>query len=67
MTGYSHRLGGECATFNLLISIDKKLPKREQRALVIHAVLENYNRSMPHDKVDELEELIIEALDQLEE
>ena len=66
MNGYSHRLGGECAFANLEISVDKALPIREQRLLIIHAILENYFRSIDHDKIDELEALIGEALDQLE-
>ncbi|KKM73570.1 hypothetical protein LCGC14_1409210 [marine sediment metagenome] len=57
--------GGECATSRLVIDIDKKLSARRQRELVIHAVVENYNRGMPHEKVDELTEFIMHGLDQL--
>lgn len=63
---HTHRVGGECATARLDIDIEEALPIREQRLLVIHAILENYFRSIEHDKIDELEALIGEALDQLE-
>ena len=52
---------------NIEIHIDKHLIKRIQENLVIHSVIENYCRNWPHDKVDELEELIREGLDKLTE
>ncbi len=58
--------GGEFAVPRLDIYIDPTLPDRTKRMLVIHSVVENYNRSMPHDKVEELCGFIEEALDQLE-
>jgi O-acetyl-ADP-ribose deacetylase (regulator of RNase III) len=64
---YSLDMGGECACANVEIIIDKRLSPRQQRSRVIHAVIENYCRSWSHDKVDELEELIMEALDKLNE
>jgi len=59
--------GGELTVANINIYIDPDLDMRTQRLLVIHGVIENYNRSMPHDKVDELCSFIEEALDMLEE
>ena len=46
--------------------MDKNLPSRTQIGLIIHAVIENYNRGMPHDKVEELTGFIQEGIDQLE-
>jgi len=62
----SSLVGGECGVPSLAIYVDPSLPERTQRMLVIHAVLENYNRGMPHDKVEQLCGFIEEALDQLE-
>ena len=62
---HSSRIGGECAVANLEILIDKKLPIRTKRELVIHAVIENYFRSICHDKVDEITSLIVDGLDQI--
>lgn len=61
----SSLVGGECGVLSLTIHIDPMLPKRTQRALVIHSVIENYNRGMPHDKVEQLCSFIEEALDML--
>lgn len=59
-------IGGECAKCDLEITVDKHLPLREQQMLVIHSIIENYCQSWPHDKVNELEDLIREGLDQLQ-
>ena len=59
--------GGEYATCNLEITVDDALPIELQRELVIHAVIENYFRSIEHSKIDEITELIVEALDELGE
>ena len=58
--------GGECATCSLEITVDESLTPRTQKALVIHAIIENFNRGLPHDKVDLLTDLLIEGLDQLD-
>ena len=63
----THLTGGEYATADINIYIDPTLDIREQRILVIHTVIENYNRSMPHDKVEELCGFIEDALDLLED
>ena len=63
---YSHLTGGETAVLNVEISVDTTLPSETQRELVIHAVVECYCRSWPHDKIEELTELIQKALEQLE-
>ena len=62
---FSHLTGGEYATCDVVIYVDETLPLEEQRELVIHAVLENYFRSIPHDKIDELTSFITEALSML--
>ena len=62
----SYLTGGECAESQLKIFVDDKLPYHEKRNLVIHAVLENYLLSLCHDKIDELETLISDALDDLD-
>ena len=63
---FTHITGGEHATCNVEISVDTSLILPEQRELVIHAVIENYCCSWNHDAVNELAELIEEALEQLE-
>lgn len=63
----SSLVGGECAVPCLDIYIDPQLPIRTQRMLVIHSIIENYNRSMPHNKVEELCSFMEEALDMLED
>ena len=65
--GLSSLVGGECGVPSLMIYIDPSLPERTQRMLIIHSVIENYNRSMPHNKVEELCSYIEDALDQLGE
>uniref|UniRef100_A0A6M3LB74 Uncharacterized protein n=1 Tax=viral metagenome TaxID=1070528 RepID=A0A6M3LB74_9ZZZZ len=57
---------GECAVCNLEITVDKSLNIKQKQRLVIHAVIENYFRDLCHDKVDEVEDYIVEALEQLE-
>jgi len=57
--------GGEWAVSNLQIYIDPELPYDMRRNLVIHAVIENYNSGLCHDKVDELTDSITDALDRL--
>jgi O-acetyl-ADP-ribose deacetylase (regulator of RNase III) len=66
MSDYLDIHGGECAVTKTEIYVDKNLHPRVQRNLVIHAVVESFCRSWDHDKVEELTELITEALDQLE-
>ena len=56
----------EYGVLNLDIHLDQNLPIRTQQNLVIHAVIENYCGSWVHEKVEELEGHIREALDQLE-
>ena len=59
--------GGEFGVSTLKIYVDPALPIRTQRILVIHSIIENYNRGIPHDKVEELCEFIEGGLDMLEE
>lgn len=63
----SSLVGGECGVSRLDIYVDPTLPERTQQMLVIHSVIENYNRSLPHNKVEELCGFIEEALDKLKE
>ena len=56
----------ECAQMDLRISLEQDLPIRKQRELVIHAIIENFNLSWTHDKIDELTDYITGALDDLE-
>jgi len=58
---------GECALCSLEITIDRNLSPEVKRRLAIHAVIENYCRMWPHAKVDQLEDFIVDALEQLEE
>ena len=58
---------GEYGVVNAEIHVDDALPKLAQRNLVIHAVIEIYCPSWPHNKVEELEEHIADALDKLGE
>ncbi len=59
--------GGEYAISQVDIYVDKNLPLRNQRIVIIHAIIENYCRSWGHGKVEELTGIIIEALDELGE
>lgn len=61
----THFTGGEFGVSRLDIYVDPTLPEKIQRLLVIHSVIENYNRGMAHDKVEELCSFIEEALDML--
>ena len=62
----SHLTGGEFGISNLEVYVDPSLPERTQRALVTHCVIENYFRSLSHEKIEELCGFIEEALDALE-
>ena len=55
--------GGECAVCDLTIYVSNTLDARDKREVIIHAVIENYCRSWPHDKVNQLTEFIQDALD----
>ncbi len=59
--------GGEYAVCNLEIYISKDMTLREKQEVIIHAIIENWNRAWEHTKVEELTEKIMEGLDQLEE
>jgi len=59
--------GGEYTITTSEIYIDEDLDDRTQRMLIIHSVIEVYNRNWTHDKVEELTNYVQDALDQLEE
>ena len=61
----SYLTGGEFGVSSLEVYVDPSLPERTQRALVTHAVIENYFPSLSHGKVEELCGDIEEALDEL--
>ena len=56
-------LGGEYGTLSLDIYIDESLPRRTQINRLIHAVVEGYNCNWENDKVEQLTDLIQDALD----
>lgn len=58
--------GGGYAVNHLDITVDNSLPDRVQRNIVINEVIEAYCRSWHKDAVDELVDLIVDALDQLD-
>ena len=66
ISAYMDIHGGECVSVTVDILVDKNLPARVQRNLVMHGVIENYFRSISHDKVEEVTEILSDALDQLE-
>jgi hypothetical protein len=59
--------GGEYAIADLTIFVDTNLPYPVQKDLVIHSVIENYCMSWTHDKVEELTDHVMLALDLLDE
>ncbi len=61
----SHLTGGGYAICNLDVFIDKSLDYNSQVEILIHEILENYNKGMSHDKVDELTSIICDALFEL--
>lgn len=50
----------------LEITVDSRLDKRVQRNLILHEILENYFRSVDHEKIEELVDILSDALDELE-
>ena len=64
---FTPETGGECGILTLEIQVDTTLPIRQQRLLVLHALIENFANSWTHAKVDEFTTLIEEGLDELEE
>lgn len=61
----SYITGGGCAALNLEIAIDPTLPCWDQRDVLIHEVIEGYLPCLPHDKVEELTEILNRALEEL--
>ena len=57
----------EYTEVNAIIHIDTNMPIRTQRNLAIHAAIEIFCPSWVHEKVEELEELIIDVIDKVEE
>jgi hypothetical protein len=56
--------GGGYAVTDVTVYIDERLPKRLQTSIIIHEIIECYLPSLPHDKIEDLTELISEALDE---
>jgi len=59
--------GGAYAHQSLHVGVDKDLDIRVQRHLVLHEVIEVFCMPWTHEKVEELVDLLADALDQLEE
>ena len=59
--------GGEYATAIVDIHVDESLPLNEQKRRVIHSVIEEFCRPWEHKRVEELENYLVDALEQLEE
>ena len=66
MEDYMDIHGGECVLTDVIVYVADSLDKRVQRNLVIHGVVENFCRNWGHEKVEELTDLISDALDQLD-
>ncbi len=66
MMNYLDIHGGECANMSVKVFVDVGLAPRVQRNLVMHAIIECFNKNWEHGKVEELTELVADALDQLE-
>lgn len=64
---HSHITGGGFAECDITIHVDKNLSPEERQEIVIHEVVENWLPSISHSKVDEMTDLLIEALLQLGE
>ena len=64
---WSHKTGGAFARTNLEIWVDSNLCPKEQTELVIHEVLESWLSFLSHDKIDNLTDDVVEALEQLKE
>jgi hypothetical protein len=60
-------LGGEYSTAIIDIYVDESLSLEEQKRRVIHSVIENFCRPWEHERVIELENYLMDALEQLEE
>ena len=61
----SYMTGGGCAIFELTIIVDPSLPPQSQQEVIIHEVIEGYFPCLPHDKVDEITEILIKALEEI--
>lgn len=61
----SYITGGGCAVSELTITIDPGLPIQAQKEIVIHEVIEGYLPFLTHDKVEDLTEILINALDEI--
>jgi len=66
-TGHTALTGGEYAIPSLEIHVDKRLSKRIKTERIIHAIVEWYLPIIEHDKIDEISEAILDALDQLKD
>ena len=63
--GYpSYITGGGCAVSTLEIIVDPSLPDSIQKEIIIHEVIEGFLPCLPHDKIDELTEMLIKALEE---
>jgi len=61
----SYITGGGCAISELTVTIDPSLPIPIQREIIIHEVIEGYLPCLPHDKVEELTEILTKSLEEI--
>ena len=61
----SYMTGGGCAVSELTVSIDSSLPIPVQREIVIHEIIEGFFPCLPHNKVDDLTEILAKALEEI--
>ena len=65
ISDYQDIHGGACGQIDLTITINPNASYRVNRNLIIHEVIENYFRSVDHSKIEEVCDIIGDALDEL--
>lgn len=60
-------MGGGCCDMTVVISYDPAMPKRLQRRAVVHEALEVlFGYVLSHEKIEDAEDVICDALEQWE-
>ena len=57
--------GGGYAITDIQVHVNKRMTKLQKTETVIHEIIEAYNRPWPHEKVDDLTNLIMQVLNKL--
>ena len=57
--------GGGYAVNDVLVHIDSSLDEHTQTEILIHEILDAFLTTLPHEKIDELTDLLTDGLDQL--